>query len=248
VSLLVLLSLTSSGQNLAFEVASVKTSQRLVGKDANNQISIGPAGLSGRNVTLKRLVIEAYHLQPHQVSGGPNWLDVNEYDIDAKAAGVATKEQLAVMLRTLLTDRFRLSFHREAKEESVYELVTDRNGPKIHPVSDGAAPAAEVAGRRHFRGDLQQFANLLSVQLTIPVMEDPGAPSKARGLPVPVLDKTGLPGIYDISVDLNLELGVDMFTLWQRVLQSQLGLKLESRKAKMEVLVVDRAERVPVGN
>ena len=65
---------------------------------------------------------------------------------------------------------------------------------------------------------------------------------------MPVLDKTGLAGIYDINVDMKLELGVDMFTIWQRVLQDQLGLKLESRKAKVDVLVVDSAERIPTAN
>ncbi|HXB75399.1 MAG TPA: TIGR03435 family protein [Candidatus Acidoferrales bacterium] len=223
------------------------------GKDANNQIFIGPAGLSGRNVTLKRLIVQAYHLQPHQVFGGPNWLDNTEYDIDAKADGPTGSAQLELMLRTLLTDRFQLSVHTEAKELRLYELVTDRNGPKIHALKDTEAPAAKTAktgaaGLRNFRGDLQQFANLLSVQLSIPLMDDPGKPSVASGPPVPVVDKTGLPGIFDISVDMKLELGVDMFVLWQRVLQEQLGLKLESRKAKVEVLVVDRAERIPTAN
>jgi len=125
-------------------------------------------------------------------------------------------------------------------------LVGDKSGPKIHAVKDGAVPAA--GGGRRFRGDLQQFANLLAVQLTITLTDDPGKPSMASATPVPVVDKTGLPGIYEFSVDIKPELGGDMFTLWQRVLQDQLGLKLENRKRSVEVLVVDRAERVPTGN
>jgi uncharacterized protein (TIGR03435 family) len=232
-----------------FDVASVKPSQRAVGKDAGSQVSFGHAGISGKNVTLKQLIVEAYHLLPYQVAGGPGWLDINEYDVEAKADGPATREQLALMLRALLADRFRLSLHSETKELGVYELVVDKPGAKIHPIEDGEGPALmSGAGGFVFRGDMQQFANLLSVQLTIPAIDDPGKPSIASGPPVPVLDKTGLAGIYEIGVDIKPEPGGDTFTLWQRVLQDRLGLKLESRKEKVEVLVVDRAERAPGAN
>src|SRR5580704_16234824 len=70
----------------AFDVASVKPSQHLVGPDYNNQLSYSPTGIIAKNVTLKRLVAEAYQLQLNQVLG-PSWLDKNEFDIDAKAAG-----------------------------------------------------------------------------------------------------------------------------------------------------------------
>src|SRR5207253_10207876 len=100
-----------------------------------------------------------------------------------------TKERLAAMLRTLLADRFHLAVHHDARELHVYELVADKGGPKIHPVQDSEAPAAKniAAGPRSFRGDLQQFANLLSIQLSIPMMDDPGRPSIASGPPVPVV-------------------------------------------------------------
>jgi uncharacterized protein (TIGR03435 family) len=239
---------TCFGQS--FDVASIKPSQRQVGKDAMAPISIGPAGLSGRNVTLKRLIVQAYGLQPYQIFGGPNWLDVAEYDIDAKAGGAVSREQLGLMLRTLLADRVKLSVHRETKEMRVYELVIDKNGPKIRAVTDAEAATSKpsAGGARNFRGDLQQFANLLSIQLSIPMIDDPSRPSVASGPPVPVVDKTGLSGIFDIDVNLKLELGVDMFALWQRALQDQLGFKLENRKGPVEVLVVDSAERIPAAN
>jgi uncharacterized protein (TIGR03435 family) len=224
---------TSFGQS--FDVASVKASPRQVGKDDQGQISIGPAGLSGKSMTLKSLIAEAYQLQPHQVIGRSNWLDSNEYDIEAKADGPTTKEQLLLMLRALLADRFRLSLHRETKELQVYELVTEKNGPKVHPVTDGVS--------------MRQLSDLISIQLTIPAAgEDPSKPTIARGPLVPVLDKTGLEGTYDIPVDLKPEPGVESFTLWQRFLQDRLGLKLESRKESVEVLVVDSAERNPTSN
>ena len=79
-------------------------------------------------------------------------------------------------------------------------------------------------------------------------MDDPGRPSVASGPPVPVVDKTGLQGIFDFNIEIRPEAGVDMYTLWQRVLQEQLGLRLESRKDKVDVLVVDGADRMPTAN
>lgn len=233
-----------------FDAASVKPSRRTLGPDANSPLSLGAAGVTGRNVTLKRLIGEAYNLQPHQVSGGPKWLNDNEFDIDAKVDAPTTKENLRLMLRSLLADRFRLSVHPENKELHVYELVIDKDGPKIHVATDSESSAAKTGatGLRSFRGTLQQFANLLSVQLAIPYVDDPGRPARSSGTLVPVLDKTGLPGLYDIPAEVRPEVGADMFTLWQRALQSQLGLKLESRKSKVEVLIVDRAEKIPLPN
>ena len=216
-----------------FAVASVKPSRSELGRDANSRISIGPAGIGGRNVTVKHLIAEAYGVRPYQVTGGPRWLDTGEYDIDAKADGPTTGELAALMLRGLLTERFRLSLHRETRELRVYDLVADKRGPKIRAATDGENPPATAGatGPRSFHGDMQQFADL--------------RPGRASGAPVPVLDKTGLPGIYDFSVDLKPE-AADVLALWQGVLQDQLGLKLESRKAPVEVLVIDRVERIPV--
>jgi uncharacterized protein (TIGR03435 family) len=235
----------------SFDVASIKPSLRQVGRDANNQLSISPSALAGRNVTLKRLIGQAYGMQPFQIFGGPNWLDTAEYDLDAKADGPVTRERLAQMLQPLLAARFHLAVHRDARELRVYELVVDKGGPKIHPLKDEEAPAAKsgaAGGLRSFRGDLQQFANLLSVQLSIPIMDDPGKPGIASGPPVPVVDKTGLQGIFDLNAEIRPETGVDLFTLWQRVLREQLGLRLESRKDKVDVLVVDGADRTPTAN
>jgi len=218
-----------------FPVASVKPSQKIVGKDWGDRITFNPNGFTGRNVTLKTLIVEAYHLQPFQVTGGPNWLDTAEYEVDARTGESAGRDEVRLMLRTLLADRFVLALHRESKEMKVYELVVDKSGAKIQAA----------------RGDgttMQQFANLLAVKLTIPVMDDPGKPGMARGTQTPVLDKTGLRGVYNIPADIRPEPGSDMFTLWQRVLREQLGLKLQSAKSQVEVLVVDHAERTPSAN
>ncbi len=229
----------------AFDVASVKPSQRSVGPDYNNQLTYEPTGISGRNVTLKRLLAEAYHLQQNQISG-PNWLNQNEYDIDAKAAGVVTKEQIALMLQRLVAERFNLTQHSETREMRVYELVVDKSGAKIHPINGGQTTSAQ--GGFHFHGDLRQFADLLAVQLSIPASNNPSEPARASTSQIPVVDKTGMAGIFDFSVDMHPELGTDMFAAWQRALQDQLGLKIESRKDNLTVLVVDQAAKIPTAN
>jgi len=229
----------------AFDVASVRPSQRSVGPDYNNQFTYTPAGITARNVTLKRLVAEAYNLQLNQVLG-PSWLDQSEYDIDARAAGVGTRAQMALMLRSLVAERFKLRQHSEMREMRVYELVVGKSGSKIRPMNSG-----ETASPRdgfHFHGDLRQFADLLAVQLSIPAADNPAEPARASASQIPVLDKTGLPGIFDFSVDIHPELGTDMFTSWQRALEDQLGLRIESRKGNVAVSVVDEAARIPTEN
>ena len=150
------------------------------------------------------------------------------------------------MLRSLLADRFKLKAHSESREMRVYELTVGPAGPKIQPMHDGNAGSTQPGFR--FHGDMKRFADLLAVQLSIPAASDPSQPMRASGPPVPVLDKTGLEGVYDFGVDIHPELDTDLFTLWQRVLDDQFGLKMERRKAPVEVLVVDIAEHNPTEN
>ncbi len=228
----------------AFDVASVRPSAHTVGPDYNNQISWTAEGLTARNATLRRLIADAWKLQLDQVIGPP-WLDRNEYDIETRYAAGATREQGDLMLQSLLADRFGLKQHAETRAMRVYELTVGRNGPKIKPVAEGEAhPGAGF----HFHGDMRQFADLLAVQFSIPAAASPSEPVRAGGPANPVLDRTGLHGVYDFSVDIHPELGTDALTAWQRVLDEQLGLKIESRKEDVEVRVIDSATEVPSAN
>jgi uncharacterized protein (TIGR03435 family) len=229
----------------AFEVVSVRPSQNLVGPDYNNQITYSPIGFTGRNVTLKRLIAEAWRCQRNQVIG-PAWLDRNEYDIVARLPEGASGKQIPFMLRTLLADRFQLKVHSETREMRGYELTVAPGGARIHPVQPGALPTAGPG--LHFHGDMRQFADLLAVQLSIPAPTSPDVPVIADASPAPVLDKTGLDGIYDFTVDLHPEIGTDGFTFWKRVLEDQLGLRIESRKADVEFVVLDDAAKIPTPN
>lgn len=247
-SLLFPLSSVAAGQapgTTAFEVASVKPSGRQVGADYNNRFAVSPAGIAARNATLRRLISEAYRLQVRQVVG-PGWLDQNEYDLDARAGTQTDREQMALMLRTLLSERFNLKQHRETREMRSYELLADKAGIKI-PTKSGE-PAKAGAGL-HFHGDMRQFADLLAVQFSIPILDDPSQPGRAGGPAIPVLDRTGLSSaIFDFAVDVTPELGTDSFTLWQRALREQLGLRIEAHRGPVEVLVVDDAAKVPNAN
>ena len=228
-----------------FEVASVRASQHAAGPDYNNQISYSPAGFTAKNVTLKRLIAEAWRLQMNQISG-PGWLDRDEYDIEAKTDAAASQEQMASMLQGLLSERFKLKKHSETREMRVYELVIGKSGPKVRPVNAGET--AGVQAGFHFQGEMRQLADLIAVQLSIPALGDPSEPARASGSPIPVLDRTGLQGIFDFTVDIRPELGTDMFTAWERFLEDRLGLRMENRKGNIEVLVVDDAARVPTEN
>ena len=229
----------------SFEVASVRPSQHEVGPDYNNQITYTPDAFTGRNVTLKRLIAEAWHCQLDQVQG-PAWIDHNEYDITARAPEGTSDEQIHLMLRSLLADRFHLKEHSKTRQMRVYELATGKDGPKIHPIQQGTT--APAGAGFHFRGDMRELADLLAIQFTMPAPGRPDAPVRAGGPPIPVLDKTGLKGTYEFNVDARPELGTDIFTAWKRTLEDQLGLKIESRKGDVPVVVVDDATRIPTGN
>jgi uncharacterized protein (TIGR03435 family) len=242
---MVIFSVVAFAQKASFEVASVKVNHRTVGLDYNNQLTISASRFVGRNVTLRRLIAEAYGVQLNQVAG-PRWFDENEYDLDASAGSEVSQDRMRSMLQTLLAERFHLREHTEQRAMRAYELVVDKGGPKIAPAMNGVVAATN--GGFHFHGGMRQLADLIAVQLTISAPTDPTRPATAVGPPAPVLDKTGLDGVYDFAVDIRAEPGGDIFTLWQRFAQERLGLKLESRRGLVPVVVVESAERTPEAN
>jgi uncharacterized protein (TIGR03435 family) len=242
---MVIFSAVTFSQGVTFEIASVKSNPRPVGPDYNNQLTISPTQLVGRNITLRLLISEASSVQRNQVVG-PRWLDENEYDIDARTGSEVSQERMRSMLQALLMERFHLREHTERRTIREYELMVDKGGPKIAPAKGAAA--ATTDGGFLFHGGMRQLADLIAVQLTIPTATDPTRPAIGGGPPPLVLDKTGLDGVYDFAVDVRPEPGVDAFTLWQRFAQERLGLRLESRRGLVRVVVVDSAERTPEAN
>lgn len=156
-------------------------------------------------------------------------------------------QQIALMLRSLLSERFHLKQHSETREMRVYELTVGKGGPKIQPAKPGAAENPPGPGF-HFHGDMRQFADLLAVQFSIPAAPDPTKPVRAGGTIIPVLDKTGIQGMYDFTADIRPDPATDAFTAWKRVLEDQLGLEIDSRKAGVPIVVVDDASEAPTAN
>ncbi len=215
---LALLSSLSYGQvSPAFDVASVKPSLQRVGPDDNNQIAFLPDGIRASNVTLQRLIAEAYQLQLNQILG-PRWIDQNEYELEARATTPAPKEQLAFMLRNLLEERFGLKQHNETRTMRTYELVVAKDGPKIQPVAASTAPA--IGPGFPFLGSMRQLADLIAIQLTLPAASAADRPILASGPQTTVLDRTHLTQTYSFRV--NPEPSGDAFTAWQRLLQEHL--------------------------
>jgi uncharacterized protein (TIGR03435 family) len=233
------------GKPPAFDVASVRVSAHQVGPDYNNQISYSPSGFSAKNVTLRRLIAEANHVQMSQVAGA-GWIDTAEYDVEARTSEPSNREQMEPMLRSLLAARFKLSQQNGTRRTRVYELVVAKSGTKIHPIKEGEA--VSPGNGLHFHGDMRQLADLLAVQLTIPAPQNPNEPVRASAQPIPVLDRTGLAGTFDFSIDIRPELGTDMFAAWKRALEEQLGVSIESREENLPVVVVVSALKIPTEN
>ena len=150
---------SAADAKLEFEVASIKPSA-LAGRGV---IRPGPQRGPGRGdpgrvtyifSTIRDLIVDAYSVEPNQISGGPNWLDSERFDIVAKIPAGATKEQVKVMLQNLLAERFKLTLHRENKEVPVYALVVGAKGPKLKDttVSD-TPPASDSQPKEGGRGE-----------------------------------------------------------------------------------------------
>jgi uncharacterized protein (TIGR03435 family) len=184
----------------------------------------------------------AYNVKDFQISGVPEWALGRDqfYDITAKVEGESAPalEQVRPMLQTLLADRFQLKLHRETRELPVYDLVDDKKGPKLKESIGPRSPHPVT-----FSGTLTRF-NLLDKSLADLVDSIAGFVDR------PVLDKTGLTGRYDFTLEFthsnpdlvardSPEADRSIFT----AIQEQLGLKLTPAKAPTEILVIDHAER-----
>lgn len=211
----------------SFDVASIRRSTQPVGPDYNNKISYFGASFSAHNVTLARLIVEAYRLQLSQISG-PGWINTIEFDIEARASTPITPP----MLQALLIERFQLKHHTDTKTMSAYALTIDRGAFKIPTAKTGF----------HFTGNMRALADFIGVQLTIPEGHDSSRPTMGSPVPALVIDKTGLSGTYDFFLPLGPDANL------QRLLREQLGLNIKNRKSLVEVLVVDSALQTPTPN
>ena len=230
-----------------FDVASIKPS-RLSGEGRNREnVIANPGTLTMHNVSLKSALQWAYRMKEYQVSG-PTWIGDERFDISAKAADAAGEDQLRAMLQNLLTERFKIVLHHEKKDLLFYALLVAKNGPKLAAGKTDGKSAIEPKGMGLAAQDtsLSEVADILTMIAT------------RLNLP-PVIDMTGLKGRFDFTVDatdLLQSLGAGnvapdpsaIMVGVSEILQEQLGLRAELRKALTDVLIVDRAEKLPTAN
>jgi uncharacterized protein (TIGR03435 family) len=261
---------------LTFEAASVKVSAPAGGLPRRPKISGGPGSsdpgrIDYQGVTLGSMVQTAYNLPFYRLSA-PAWLNTERYDISAKIPPGATEEQFRQMLQNLLAERFKLAAHREAKEMMVDELTVAKGGPKFKAWSAG--DERKLAGAAANPGSLKVTAGpdgypVLPPGVSFSIINNGHArlrgekelmPNFAERLSSvtggPILDATGLKGEYAFTLSWMIPIpgapapppdvdpGPDLFT----ALQEQLGLRLQSKKAPVETLVVDHVEKAPVEN
>lgn len=260
----------------AFEVVSIRRNQ-----DAETQRASAPPGviiaparvailpggrLAASGISLRELIREAYGYQrrpPSDVSGGPGWIDTERYDVNAQATGEfgsAPPGQLppraAAMVRALLADRFQLRVRSETQERPIYELVTTRPdkalGERLKPskgdcygiYATSPPPTMQPCPFRLGGGQGFDVGNLTMPEFAMWLSVFPAVNAT-------VIDKTGLPGGYDITLRFR---GVQQdlagtgpapsdYPLLVDALPEQLNLKLERTRGPVEVLIVERAER-----
>ncbi len=214
----------------AFEVASIKPADPAAG-GSRYGMRTSPGLLSAPAFTLRGLVGAAYGVKGYQITGGPRWIASAQFELEAKPANPASREQLMLMLRSLLADRFKLALHEETRELPVYALVVAKNGPKLRTES--------ASDKRMLR--------LMSLPALVDYLN--------MFAPRPVIDKTGL--TWNSPFDLHTgeidaaaadDAGgtpsmLDTFQATLNALEDQLGLKLTPTKAPIQVLVIDGAER-----
>lgn len=238
---------TAGAQAPAFDAASVKVSSAARANDKaalEERIAVEPNALTMTSVRLLNCIAWAYGVDEYQVSG-PRWLESERYDIVARAAAAVPGEELRQMLQMLLQERFQLAVHRERKELPVYALVPGKGGARLETATGDGRPALSIDGGSlvFHNYSLADWAKWASV-------------GRAFGLDRPVVDNTGLDGRYNFSMKLAesaMELKMNLRkeqqdpAMYNEPLRA-LGLKLEPQKGPRQVVVVDRAERVPSGN
>jgi uncharacterized protein (TIGR03435 family) len=194
---------------------------------------------------LQRLILKAYNVQGFQIDGMPGWTRSSDafYDVEATAGQPVSAGECGLLLQSLLTDRFNLVAHRQSKEIPVMALVVGKRGPKMMEAQQGG-PGAKINGRP------QPIApdgaptpagwtmSQLAQALTLPGLQVRGAP---------VVDRTGLPGIYQFDLRYNQFPGIagklsDLPDM-DAAVDEQLGLKLEQRKEPFAIIVVEGIER-----
>jgi len=217
-----------------FDVTSVKPSRA----DGWQGIDTMPGRIQANSITLTRCIRQAYGVGPHQLLGGPDWMASERWEIVARAdRPVDDDDILMQMLRELLADRFKLALHRETRMLPAYVLEVDKKGPKMQRAEGGDSDTEMHGGRggpvtlEAKKTDMNRLAELLDWRMDRPVV-----------------NRTGLNGGYNFTLHWapenlrNRDDKMDDVSIFTAV-GEQLGLRLRTAKAPVEVLVIDHVER-----
>ena len=220
----------------SFEVATVKANR--TGENPRTYPRLQNGTFKAENASLKTLLVIAYGLIELRISG-PDWLNTERYDITAKAPEGVSDNKVMPLLQALLKDRFHLVSHFETKEMPVYHMIVSKGGAKLTPFD----PAHPPEPPRNFGQSV-----MMGIGATSQI-----ADALARVVGRPIVDKTEIEGRFGWSVNYtpfsmnvpSTELAApDIF----KAIEQQLGLKLESKKEPLPILVIDHVERVPSEN
>src|ERR1041385_8050107 len=203
-----------AAQVSSFEVASVKPVNPPAGPHVVSLI-INHGRLNIEAAELRQIVGLAYAIQRVRVVGGPGWADSDQFDIAAKAESPdATRDEIRSMLQALLAERFKLVTHRETKELPAYSLVLAKGGSKLKvAASDAKSGLADTVGPN---GERRTVVTASPLRWLVNML--------ANTLGSPVVDKTGLDGLYDYTIEWP-DAGSSLFAS-----VDMLGLKLEAKK------------------
>jgi uncharacterized protein (TIGR03435 family) len=219
----------SSASAQAFAVASIRPSAESVQFESDGETTVTADAVRMRDVTIETCIKWAYGVQKGQVSG-PGLLTSERYDIVAKADEAANDEQMRLMMRALLKERFQLAFHTERKELRSFALIIAKGGAKLKQAAPDEVPYRQNSrmGTVVRATTMQEFADFLS-----------------NPVERPVVDKTGLTGRWDFAFDFTKYMtdepkGPDDFLQVLNItLEGELGLKLESESDLVDVMVID---------
>jgi len=277
-----ILTAVASGQT--FDIASVKPSQP--GVQPNSNFPLGPGDVyvqngglfSANNLPLVTYIFFAYKFIGNQAQyllpQLPEWTKTEQFDVQARAAGNPGKDQMRLMMRALLADRFKLAVHNETREIPVFAFVLvkpGKLGPQLKPHSEGTPcstdlkPADAQAPVPTVDGGLPALCNgIFGMPPSVPGRQRAAARnvtlafiadslSGGANLGRPIIDKTGLTGTVDFSLEWKpenanplppgAEAPVDSDSLsFQEALKDQLGIKLQPDKTSASVVVLDHVE------
>jgi len=226
------LSATAFAQT-SFDVATIRPSSAQVKYERNGETKFAYGTLTMHDVTVSTCIQLAYGI-PLSLISGPSPIRNIHYDIIAKAEPNTSTDQMQLMLRGLLHERFHLAFHMEKKELRVYSIVVSKGGIKMHPAAPG--------GESHHQNSAKSMVGYsMTMQELAAYLSDP--------LGAPLTDKTGLPGRYDFTIDFTpyVDMGPtdvrpDPVAVLKAALKGELGLEIEQGKDTVEIIVVDHID------